>query len=144
MSPIPWVLLSVAVALGLSALALVSVRGRDRARVDERLRLLAQSGSLIAQGTCGGRVGSLYINNVNLQAAVYPGGVAIDGFLLGVRVILAAEIRAVRWTGTRLFGGLVVEHQGVDCSSPVLLRTGRKSALAAAIFQIAERRGTAS
>jgi hypothetical protein len=38
--------------------------------------------------------------------------------------------------GTRLFGGLVVEHQGVDCSSPVLLRTGRRSALAAAIFQI--------
>jgi hypothetical protein len=103
-----------------------------------RALALARSGAVIAQGSTSIPLDWLVTRSPGLGVAVYPGGLLVKGVPYGGRTILAPEIHRVRWQRGRLFTLLAIDHAAIECPSPLLIRTVRDSALAAAIFQIAE------
>ncbi len=104
---------------------------------DARLRALSESGAVLAEGRTSVPLGWLLTNSLGLGVTVYPGGLLVKGVPYGLRTILASEIQRVQWRSRLLFTIIAIDHAATECPSPLLVRTRRGSALAAAIFQIA-------
>jgi hypothetical protein len=108
---------------------------------DSRVAGIRTSGAALWSGYPGGVAGGLNATMGMLGASLHPGGIVVLLRFMRPVAIPTEEIRSVRFGRRLVSPTIVIEHDGVDVNSPLLLYGGPDSPQAQAIKAIFERAG---
>jgi hypothetical protein len=121
-----------AVYLVLIGYAHLSRAGLPLETARSRAQTIAASGPRMAFLRADGTLGQL---RAHVAVSVHPGGIIVKNLWFSPATILAGEIRAMsterNWEGE--VQRLEVEHQGIGCPSPLVVRGDAHGALASAV-----------
>jgi hypothetical protein len=99
--------------------------------VTQRLRL---TGSEIATGVCGGRIGSLRFRGPLIRVRVFPGGIFIKPILLPATPILREEITTLQEKRRFLSSCIEIVHTSKCIITPIQLGFDKDSNVGKALF----------
>jgi hypothetical protein len=102
---------------------------QDQARVEH----VRRSSDLIATSGSGGRIGEVYSSAGMLSADLYEAGVILRPVFMSKAAIPIDEIRSVHHEDR----SLVIDHDGVEVASPIVLFVGEDSPFTQGIARVA-------
>ena len=106
-----------------------------------RAAWIRATGPILAFGRCGGQVGGVRYSGPLLMVSVAAAGIIVKPAFMSERSILTSEIRSIAARRGVLGLGwrVVVDHEGVDSSSPLVIFVRPEHPVAQAIHDLGER-----